>query len=232
MGPSVIIPTRNEAQALPSTLSHVLAAWPDAELIVSDGASPDDTVNLAEAAGAHVVRGEAAGRGPQLRAGAEVATRDWLLFLHADTLITPAAARVADTFSLRPEARIATFQLKFDHPDWLLRRSEWWTRFDSVFTRFGDQGILIRRSYYQDLGGFQPWPLFEDVDLLRRARRQRAVSVLDATVTTSARRFRASGSLRQQFSNAFLLCRFLAGGDPFKLAGYYPPADQLRPPQK
>ena len=228
MGPSIIIPTRNEALSLANTLSQVTEAWPDAELIVSDGASADATVKIAEAKGARVIRNEVAGRGPQLRAGAAQASRDWLLFLHADTLVTPAAARVADDFCLRPNALVATFQLEFDQADWFLRLSVWWTRFDSVFTRFGDQGILIRRSYYDELGGFQPWPLFEDVDLLRRARRRQSVSVLDATVTTSARRFRARGAVRQQVSNAWLLLRFLVGGDPFKLAGHYPSADQLK----
>lgn len=232
MGPSVIIPTRNEVASLPTTLDHVIAAWPDAEIIVSDGGSEDETVAIAGTKGAKVVRAQEASRGVQLRAGVGESSREWILFLHADTWVSSEAARVADQFRSRSEALIATFQVAFDDSSWLLKRSEWWTRFDSVFTRFGDQGILVRRSYYDRLGGFQPWPLFEDVDLLRRARRQQPVTVLAATVMTSARRFKARGALRQQLSNTWLLLRFLCGGDPFKLARHYPAADQFQPPTK
>ena len=114
------------------------------------------------------------------------------------------------------------FQISFDAPTLLLRFSSWWTRYDSVFTRFGDQGILIRRDFYTSLGGFQSWPLFEDVDLIRRARRQGRIDVLPAKVLTSARRFRRHGPLRQQIRNSFLLLRFLAGADPRRLARHYP----------
>jgi len=102
-----------------------------------------------------------------------------------------------------------------------LQKPAWFSRFDSVFTRFGDQGIVVRRPFYEQLGGFPPWPLFEDVEFLRRARRLTRGWSFPADVTTSARRFRRHGVLRQQLQNTRLLLRFLAGTSPERLAAEY-----------
>lgn len=228
MSLSIVIPTFNEAAKLPRTLVRLRAVWPTAEVIVADGGSIDGTDRLARSAGTRVVSVQPAGRGPQLRAGAEQATGDWLLFLHADTEIEATAASAVADYMARPDASAATFRVRYaGRPGWLLRKSAWFTRFDSVFTRFGDHGILIRRSAYQRIGGFPPWPLFEDVELLRRARQLRRIDRLPAAVITSSRRFAAQGTLRQQLRNAWLLLRFLAGADPHRLAREYPSADRL-----
>jgi rSAM/selenodomain-associated transferase 2 len=223
MVPTVIIPTLNEAVALPATLARVRAVWPTAKIIVSDGGSADATTTLARAAGATVVTGPPS-RGQQLRTGAAAATAgSWWLFLHADTLLPPDAAAVVARFVAIPGATVATFRLRFDQPRFFLRLCAWFTRFDTVWTRFGDQGILISREAYATLGGFPAWPLFEDVALLRAARRLRPVFSLPSAVTTSARRFARHGHLRQQLRNALLLRRFLAGESPHRLAALYAP---------
>lgn len=225
---SIIIPTLNEAELLPSCLRGLKSNWPEAQVIVVDGGSADESVALAEAAEVEVLPNLPRSRGVQLRAGAAVARGEWLLFLHVDSVVNAAAARVADTYRSTSSGRLAMFQIQFDSPTLLLRFSAWWTRFDSVFTRFGDQGILIRREYYEELGGFNSWPLFEDVDLVRRARRLRPIDVLSAVVTTSARRFQRRGHLRQQLSNAWMLIRFLMGEDPCRLARNYVPVGELK----
>ena len=224
---SIIIPTLNEAKMLPACLAKVREWWPDAELIVADGGSDDRTVQIAEAVGAVVVRDLPRSRGKQLMAGASVAAGNWLLFLHADSQMDETAVRVADAYREDLSHRFGMFQIRFDSPTLLLRFSAWWTRFDSVFTRFGDQGILIRRDYYDELGGFKPWPLFEDVDLCRRARRRRRIDVLPAALTTSARRFKRRGPYRQQLSNTWLLMRYLMGADPRELVRGYGPVGEL-----
>jgi len=225
---SIIIPTLNEAGLLPSCLRRVQSHWPEAQVIVADGGSDDASVVLAQMAGAEVLQNLPRSRGVQLRQGASVARGEWLLFLHADSGLDAEAARVADAYRSQSLNRLAMFQIRFDTPNLFLRFSAWWTRFDSVFTRFGDQGILIRREYYDELGGFKPWPLFEDVDLVRRARRHRPIDVLPAAVTTSARRFQRRGYFRQQFSNAWMLIRFLMGVDPHQLARNYAPMSEMK----
>jgi rSAM/selenodomain-associated transferase 2 len=217
---SVIVPTLNEAAHLPATLANIRATFPESEIIVADGGSTDDTPRLAAHLGARLITA-ATGRGSQLAAGAAHAGGELLVFLHADTRLPANAGSVLTRSFARPEVALGTFRLRFDHAGPLLRASAWLTRFDSVFTRFGDQGIVVRRAFYQELGGFPSWPLFEDVELLRRARRVTRVWSFPAYVTTSARRFRRRGPLRQQWLNTCLLLRFLTGTPPAKLAALY-----------
>ena len=217
---SVIIPALDEAERITGTLNAVRACLPEAELIVADGGSRDATRELATRAGARVISC-ARGRGLQCAAGAASARGDLLLFLHADTLLPPDAAAVLARCFARPEVQLGTFRLTFDDGGAFLRACAWLTRFDSVFTRFGDQGIAVRRAFYERLGGFPPWPLFEDVELLRRARRLTRVWSFPAAVKTSARRFQRRGVVRQQLQNASLLLRFLAGTPPERLAAEY-----------
>lgn len=217
---SVVIPTLNEAPRLAAAISSARRALPGAEIIVADGGSTDGTPGVALAQGAILVN-SARGRGVQLAAGAAATQGAWLVFLHADTLLPAHAATVLSPYFVRDEVRIGTFRLAFDDGGWFLRACAWLTRFDSVFTRFGDQAIVVRRDFYAQLGGFPPWPLFEDVELLRRARRVTRVWSFPAAVTTSARRFRHRGPLRQQWLNTRLLLRFLAGTSPETLARRY-----------
>lgn len=217
---SVIVPTLNEAAHLAATVDSIRASLPTAEIIVADGGSSDETPRLAAQLGAHVIT-SATGRGAQLAAGAAHACGDLLVFLHADTRLPADASAVLDRSFARPEVALGTFRMKFDQAGLLLRASAWLTRFDSVFTRFGDQAIVVRRTFYQELGGFPPWPLFEDVEILRRARRVSRVWSFPAYVTTSARRFRRRGPLRQQWLNTCLLVRFLTGTPPATLATLY-----------
>lgn len=219
---SVIIPTLNEAGQLPLTMANVRATLPDAEIIVVDGGSTDGTLQLTLPTGAMLVPA-APGRGQQLAAGAALAHGRLLLFLHADTRLPADAAMVLTHAFADRRTQVGTFRLRFDGGGLFLRVCAWCTRFDSVFTRFGDQGIVIRREFYTALGGFPAWPLFEDVELLRRARRVTRVHSFPATVTTSARRFHRQGPLRRQLRNAGLLLRFLLGTPPRQLAAEYRP---------
>lgn len=217
---AVIIPTLNEAEHLPACLATVRTHLGPVETIVADGGSNDNTTAIAKAAGA-IVLSAPRGRGLQYRAGVERATADWLLFLHADTLLPPESATTILDFTANRGAQIATFGFRFHDGGFWLNA---WARllfFDSVFTRFGDQGTLVRRSFYEGIGGFPPWPLFEDVALFQRARQKTKIRRLPAYVTTSARRFRKHGLLRQKWLNAQLLLRYLSGASPAELAARY-----------
>ncbi len=219
-GLSIVIPALDEAERIGGCIAAAKASFPVAVVIVVDGGSRDGTAALAAAAGAQVVQ-SVRGRGRQCAMGAAASRTEWLLFLHADTLLPAHAGKVVEAFTTRGSAQIATFRLRFDRAGWFLRACGWCTRFDSVFTRFGDQGILIRRAFYEAIGGFPEWPLFEDVALLQRAREHGRVPSLPAAVTTSARRFEANGHYRQQWLNARLLWRYLWGASPHALAEYY-----------
>ncbi len=217
---SAIIPTLNEAHHIVACISAVRALHPDIEVIVADGDSADDTTRLASEAGA-VVHQAPRGRGPQCNAGAEVASGDVLVFLHADTQLPANAFQLLHQLFRNPEVNIAKFRLSFDTHDWLLDLAALFMWFDSVMTSYGDQCIVIRHKFFDELGGFPDWPLFEDVRLFELARQRTRVNVVPAMVTTSARRFRDNGVLKQLLSDVFHMVDYLTGVPPDQIAEIY-----------
>ena len=219
---SIVIPTLNEAARLPATLA-ALAGGPETEIVVSDGGSQDATAVMAEEAGARVVAGSRA-RGAQLAAGADAATGDWILFLHADTHLDAGWRAATDAFMAdsdnRQRAGYGRFRLDDSHPRarTLEARVAWRCRRFGL--PYGDQGLLIERAFYRSLGGYRPIPLFEDVDLVRRIGRSRLVP-LGIDAVTAADRFTRAGYRRRSVANLALLSLYFLGVPPAWLARLY-----------
>lgn len=219
---SVVIPVLNAARTLPACLA-ALARWPDADILVSDGGSTDASTVDAVRNGARIVTGSP-GRGAQLARGAAAATGDWLLFLHADTVLDQDGTRAAQDFIQDPvnARRAAYFRLALDDADPRARRVErlaaWRCR--ALALPYGDQGLLIPRALYDSLGGYRPLPLMEDVDLVRRIGRARLVP-LDAAAVTSAARYRRDGWLLRPLRNLLCLGLYFAGVPPKALLPLY-----------
>lgn len=217
---SVIIPALNEAGGISACVAAVLALDPTVEVIVVDGGSADRTAELAAAAGARVVAGPR-GRGPQCNAGAAVASGAVLVFLHADTALPPDAFTLLGALFADPAVGAAKFRLSFDVADPVLALAARLMWVDSRLTSYGDQGIVIRRRLFDELGGFPDWPLFEDVRLFELARARGGVAVVPAEVVTSARRFQANGSIPQLLIDLGLWLEYVAGVPPHEIAARY-----------
>jgi rSAM/selenodomain-associated transferase 2 len=217
---SVIIPTWNEEAHIGDAISSIRNLSSNVQIIVADGGSTDETIPIARDLGAEfVVSGR--GRGVQCNAGARSAKSKLLMFLHADTVLARNAFTVLSEFFHEEDIQIGTFRLRFDHDHWMLRFYSAFTRYDSLFTRFGDQCIVVRKSFFESIGGFPDWPLFEDVHFLRLARRKTSVVSFPTTVTTSARRFLKIGIVRTQMINVALFSAYLLGASPQKLQVIY-----------
>lgn len=221
---SIIIPALNAAGDLPLCLESLLPGLEAGlirEVIVVDGGSNDTTRAIAESAGADVVE-SAAGRGKQLRAGAAVARGEWFMFLHADTALSRDwAERAAAHMGTRP-GMAAAFTLRFRSDAraarWLEKRAN--RRARLLGLPYGDQGLLISRALYDEVGGFADVPLMEDVMIVRAIGKKRLV-ILDAEARTSAAKYERDGWHKRAWHNAWLLTRFLLGAKPETLAKSY-----------
>ncbi len=186
---------------------------------------------MAESENVIVCRSEV-GRGQQCNAGAAKSSGSILLFLHADTLLPSNAFELLEQYFHDKQVQVGTFRLGFDEPHSILKLYSFFTRFDSLFTRFGDQCIVVRKSFFTAIGGFPDWPLFEDVRLLQVAREHTRVYSFPAQVMTSARRFKRHGLIRQQLRNATLIIRYVLGAVPEELALRYEREFKKEPPIK
>jgi rSAM/selenodomain-associated transferase 2 len=216
---SVIIPTLNEAACIADTLRRVHALPGPVECIVADGQSDDET--QAYASPYATVCTSPRGRGRQMNAGAAQANAPILLFLHADTTVPPATWNRMHRALQRPSVQAGTFRLSFDRPTPLLRFYAWCTHLNWWGFAFGDRGLFIRHTHFETMGGFAPLPIFEDLDMARRLCTRGGFQFVDAPVVTSARRFRAVGTLRQQMQNARLWLRYMTGTSPTALCNEY-----------
>ena len=217
---SVVIPTLNEAACLGASLAALRALPGELEVLVADGGSSDETVRIARDHGVRVAAGPC-GRGAQMNLGAQHASGDVLLFLHADTLLPrDAHARIVE--ALRDPATIGgCFRLSFDTPNPLLRCYAFFTRFRFRLLHYGDQAFFVRAASFREIGGYRPYPIMEDLDFWLRMVRAGRVAVLDEAVVSSARRYSRCGVVRQQLVNFALVVLFFLGVSPFTLSRFY-----------
>lgn len=222
---SIIIPTLNSNLSLGRTLDAIAAAKKQiaCEVIVADGGSIDDT-RFTATKGEAIVLESQRGRGRQLAEGAAAATGDWLLFLHADTRLGAGWAPAVEAFTADPEnhLRAGYFRFALDDEATAARLLEYAVagRSRLLGLPYGDQGLLISRGFYQNLGGFKRIPLMEDVDMVRRIGRRR-LEALDVVALTSAERYRRDGYLRRPLRNLFCLGLYSVGVSPKRIDTLY-----------
>jgi len=223
---SIIIPALHEAAGINDTLSAIrrLDGSDRCEVIVADGDPAGSTIAAIDDPTIHCVLSDP-GRGKQLNAGAAAACADVLLFLHADTIL-PAAGLARIREVMKKERYVGgSFRLAFDSDRFHYRVLATAASLRSRFTRvpFGDQGIFIRRQYFNDIGGFREFAVMEDVDLMRRIRRRGdRIHILDDCTRTSARRMEKEGAAWCLTRGLVFHCLFSIGVSPARLRRFYP----------
>ena len=220
---SVVIPTLNEAVLLPALLHDLQQLDLPTQTIVADGGSCDETVAVARSLRACVVPSDP-GRGPQLNAGARAAEAPWLCFLHADVRFGARARLDLARIVVDPNAHAAVWRLAIDAEGWWFRTMEWGARIRDRLCGlpYGDQGLLVRASLFERLGGFPDYPVMEDVALVRAVQRSTALHRLSSSVVVSARRWKKEGAFRTYVRNVALITAYLSGVSPHRLARWYP----------
>ena len=222
---SVIIPVYCEQAVINRTIETTRhrRGGDAVQIIVVDGQAEGETLATIRDTAVQKVRSERC-RGIQLKRGAAIATGDVLIFLHADTVLPPAAfERIAG--AMREEGCVGgAFDLSIDSPKRGFRVIEKIANLRSRLTRipYGDQAIFLRASYYHVLGGFREIPIMEDVDLMRRIKRKGGrIVIFREQVITSGRRWDKEGLVFGTLRNWFLITLYLCGVEPERLVRFY-----------
>ncbi len=218
---SIIVPTLNEAENLPLLQA---AAAEVAELIVVDGGSTDDTVNIARGLGFRVKKEiGSGGRGMQLNSGAKSASSKILLFLHADTQLPSDFSTLVQSCLDNPKVSLGAFSLKVDEGGLLLNYIIALANLRSrlLHIPYGDQSFFLRKEDFMNIGGFQEVPIMEDFMLVKAAKKRGRIETLPQTVTTSSRRWQRLGPIRTTFINQLIVMGYYLGVSPRRLADFY-----------
>ena len=211
---SVIIPARNEEQRI-APLLRQLAGSKVREIIVVDAASTDRTAQVAARWGARVIT-SVPGRGPQLNAGAVVATGSILLFVHADARLPDDFAPQVRQILSRPRVAGGAFHLRIDASGVSFRLIEtlvaWRCRIRQM--PYGDQAIFVKADTFRRLGGFPDYPAMEDFEFVRRLRRRGRIEIAPSPVLVSPRRWHTRGVWRTTLLNQICVAAYYLGVSP------------------
>lgn len=220
---SVLIPTLNEADNIAEAIDSVRLAG-DCEIIVIDGRSQDETALLAEKAGADCVLQVAPSRGGQLNAGYRQSTGEILLILHADCRLPPAClSSCVEQLSHFPEA-IGFFRQSIRAKGWYYRSIEGGNKRRANWSKmiYGDQGMMLYRQRFEELGCFPEVPFMEDFLFCRRLSWFQKVVCFPEPLSVSARRWEKKGVFWQTLSNWNLSALSFLGYHPEQKPEEYP----------
>ena len=221
---SVIIPSLNEASLIERTIDSAAQSGAR-QIIVCDGGSDDGTTRVAERAGAQVFVSEP-GRGRQLRYGAEQATCEYLLFLHADNTLGPSCLEQvcrAIESNRSPHSPWGGFRQQIANPQRIYRWLEHGNASRILYRGmpFGDQAMFVSQRTYWEVGGFEAVPLMEDVKLSRALRQRSWPLLLEGPVRVEPRRWEESGVVRQTARNWMIQIAHRLGVGECRLARWY-----------
>lgn len=218
---SVVIPALNEADNIISAIESAFAGGAS-EVLVADGGSSDDTIALAESAGANTLV-TAPNRARQLNAGAKLASGDVLLFLHADTTLPGNFGSAVERTLFSQKVALGAFTLTIDAKGARFRIVEAVVAIRNRLSKlpYGDQALFVLAKSFADTGGFADMPLMEDYEFVRRLKRRGRVVIVPLQVRTSSRRWQKLGVVRTAVLNSFIIIAYHTGVSPSRLARWY-----------
>lgn len=220
---SIIIPTYNEAENIGQLVRYLIknAHGSLADITVVDGGSADNTLEVAQKAGANAVLSPEKGRANQMNLGASLAKGDILYFVHADS--TPPDTFLADIESaLSSGFEIGCYRFKFRSTRFMLKVNAFFTRFDRIMCRGGDQTLFITRPLFESVGGFaKDWMIMEDYDLILKARKKARFRIMPKATLVSARKYEENSYLRVNWANFRVFRLYLSGASQEEMLSTY-----------
>jgi rSAM/selenodomain-associated transferase 2 len=220
---SVIIPTFNEAENINRLVTFIrgLGRKEVTEVLIVDGGSTDTTCAEAKQAGAIVIQSTHRSRASQMNSGAQRASGDILYFVHADVMLL--SSFVDDILhSIHNGYESGCYRYIFDSSKFLLKVNAFFTRFDAIMCRGGDQTLFVKKSLFESLGGFnETYTIMEDYDFLIRLRRDHTFKIIQKDIVVSARKYDTNSWLRVQIANLSVFIMFFFKRSPSEMKQIY-----------
>lgn len=220
---SIIIPTLNEAKHIGRLIDLIQAnaQQGEYEVLVVDGGSQDETVAIASSMGVIVHENCGRGRAIQMNYGAQKAKGEILYFVHGDTL--PVASFVADIKQALAEGfPVGCYRYRFDSPRLLLKINAYFTRFNRLWCRGGDQTLFIKRDLFEELKGFRSdFPIMEEYEFLERVMKRYPFKIIPKSMIVSARKYDNNHYLKVQVANFVAFNMYRLRFPPAKIAKVY-----------
>lgn len=162
------------------------------------------------------------GRGLQLATGAKFAKGEWLFFLHGDSILPKGWQSILEKHIKNDPDKVLAFRLRFDDDGFFPRLLEYWVRFRcfAFAMPYGDQGLFISRTLYDEIGGYHDMPLMEDVDIIKRVGGAR-LKMSPYEIITSAEKYNKYGYLFRMVRNGFCLTLYKMGVSPETIKKFY-----------
>ncbi|PWH85997.1 TIGR04283 family arsenosugar biosynthesis glycosyltransferase [Brumimicrobium oceani] len=220
---SIIIPTLNEEEKISHLLEFLTKnALSDSEIIVVDGGSKDKTIALVKRfENVNLIETKKASRAYQLNEGAKKATGELLYFIHADVL-PPQTFEADIEIALQKEYEFGCYRFVFDKNAIMLKFNAWWTRFDFMFCRGGDQTLFVTKDVFNQLNGFdEHYIIMEDFDFILRARKKFKFRIIPKNVVVSARKYKLNSYFKVNMVNLYSYWSFMLGKSPEKIRDNY-----------
>jgi len=217
---SIIVPVLNEIDQLSCFITHLKNQWQQPqELLIVDGGSTDGTWEWLQKNSIPSYR-SCKGRAQQMNFGALKATTDLLYFVHVDSKLPKHFDRILFE-AYKRGITAACFQLEFDSQNFLLKSAAAGSRWNYLLCRGGDQSLMVLKSRFDALGGYDPrYKVCEDITLIKKLYKN-GFFVLPEKIITSTRRFQKNGILRLLFHFGVLHLLHWFDTRPEYLCRYY-----------
>jgi rSAM/selenodomain-associated transferase 2 len=221
---SIIIPTLNEAETIANLLHYLLnnsSKKNISEIIVVDGGSTDNSVDIVSTFKNIMLIHSEKGRAKQMNLGTQKATSSILYFLHADSF-PPKNFDQYIIDAVKNDNQAGCFKMKFDSNHWWLKFAGWLTKFSWGICRGGDQSLFITKTLFNDIGGYdEKYIIYEDNIIIKKLFAATQFKVIQKPILTSARLYKKHGVWRLQYHFFIIHLKHWLGANAGALHAYY-----------